>query len=285
MPVPPSPVLRAAARWLERLPASSPARCRALFTHHADYSDLTPTQYEAAYSWLGENGLLEDLDSSAAVGELVFRAALASSSAPWLQDADVLVRGPEELPEDALRAADALDISENEAYEQVSAVWGKVDTEARALIGSAGELALVALLTEAADARIEHVAAYSDGFGYDIAVHARLHSLHIEAKSTVRRGRLAFYLSRHEYETMRRDPAWQLVAVQLTQDHEIAAVASVAAEWISAQVPQDGGPFGRWEACRLDVPPDAVVPGIPRLAPLLRDGRTAGAMLRGGVSG
>lgn len=137
MPVPPSPVLRAALRWLERLPASSPARCRALFTNHADYSDLTPTQYEAAYTWLGENSLLGDPDSSAAAGERVFRAALASSGAPWLQDADILVRGPDELPEDALRAADALDISKNEAYEQVSAVWGKVDTEARALIGSA----------------------------------------------------------------------------------------------------------------------------------------------------
>ncbi len=276
----PSPVLRAALRWLERLPASSPARCRALFTNHVDYSDLTPTQYEAAYTWLGENSLLEDPDSSAAAGERVFRAVLASSGAPWLQDADILVRGPDELPEDALRAADALDISENEAYEQVSAVWGKVDTKARALIGSAGELALVALLTEATDARVEHVAAYSDGFGYDIAVHARRHPLHIEAKSTVRRGRLAFYLSRHEYETMRRDPAWQLVTVQLTQDHEIAAVASVAAEWIRAQVPQDRGPFGRWEACRLDVSPDAVVPGIPQLAPLLRPG-AAGLLLSG----
>ncbi|WP_330295480.1 protein NO VEIN domain-containing protein [Streptomyces sp. NBC_00503] len=260
-------------RWLERLPSSSTARCRALFTNHADFSDLTPTQYEAAYSWLGENGLLKDLVSSAAVGERVFRAALASSGAPWLPDADLLVRGPEELPEDALRAAEALGIPENEAYEQVSAVWGKVDTEARALIGSAGELALVNLIAEATDVRVEHVAAYSDGFGYDIAVHARRQPLHIEAKSTVRRGRVTFYLSRHEYETMRRDPAWQLVVVHLTRDLDIAAVASVAAEWITAQVPQDTGPFGRWEACRLDVPPDAVVPGIPRLAPLLGAGR------------
>ncbi|MFI9160004.1 protein NO VEIN domain-containing protein [Kitasatospora aureofaciens] len=218
------------------------------------------------------------------MGARIFRAALASSGAPWLQDADVLVRGPEELPEDALRAAAALRITEGEAYELVSAVWGKVNAEARALIGNVGELALVKLLTEATDAHVEHVAAYSDAFGYDIAVHARRYPLHIEAKSTVRRGRLAFYLSRHEYETMRRDPAWQLVVVQLTQDHEIAAVASVAAQWISAQAPQDTGPFGRWEACRLDVPPDAVVPGIPRLVPLLGAGR-AGSLLRGAVSG
>ncbi|MFJ7946808.1 protein NO VEIN domain-containing protein [Streptomyces sp. NPDC096354] len=284
MPVPPSPVLRAAVRWLERLPVSSTARCRALFTNHADFSDLTPTQYEAAYSWLIENSLLEDLHSSAAVSERVFRTALASSGAPWLPDADVLVRSPEELPEDALRAAEALGIPESEAYEQVSAVWGKVNTEARALIGSAGELALVNLIAEVTEARVEHVAAYSDGFGYDIAVHAQRHPLHVEAKSTVRRGRITFYLSRHEYETMRRDPAWQLVAVQLTQDLDIAAVASVAAEWISAQVPQDRGSFGRWEACRLDVSPDALVPGIPRLAPLLNAG-TTGLLLPGAQNG
>ncbi|MEU5808775.1 DUF3883 domain-containing protein [Streptomyces sp. NPDC047718] len=265
-------------RWLELLPDSSAARCRAFFTNHADFSDLTPTQYEAAYSWLGENGLLLDLHGRTAVSERVFRAALASSGAAWLPDADVLVRDPEELPDDALRAAEALGIPKSDAYDQVRAVWGKVDTEARALIGHAGESALVRLIAEATDARVEHVAAYSDGFGYDIAVHAPRHSLHIEAKSTVRRGRVTFYLSRHEYETMRRDPAWQLVFVQLTRDLAITATASVSAEWIGLQVPQDKGSFGRWEACRLDVPPDALVSGIPRLAPLLRPG-TAGPLL------
>ncbi|WP_411107153.1 DUF3883 domain-containing protein [Streptomyces sp. cmx-4-9] len=270
-------------RWLERLPVSSTARCRALFTNHADFSDLTPTQYEAAYAWLGENGLLGNGvgSGSGAVGERVFRAALASSGAAWLPDADVLVRGPAELPQDALRAAEALGIPEDEAYGQLKAVFGKVDTEARAVIGRAGELALLGLIAEAALARVEHVAAYSDGFGYDIAVHARQHPLHIEVKSTVRRGRTGFYLSRNEYETMRCDPAWQLVAVQLTPGHAVAAVSSVPARWISAQVPQDRGSFGRWEACRIDVPPDALVPGIPRLAPLLRAG-AARLLLPGG---
>lgn len=278
MPVPPSPVLRAAARWLERLPVSSPARCRALFTSHADFSDLTPTQYEAAYSWLEGNGLLKVSYGSASVNEQIFRTALASSDAPWLPDADVLVRGPEELPEDALRAAEALGIPENEAYEQINAVWGKADTEERARVGNAGELELAGLIAKAAEACVEHVAAYSDGFGYDIAVHAGRHTLHIETKSTARRGRLAFYLSRHEYETMRRDPAWQLVFVQLTRDLSIATVFSVPADWIRAQVPADRGSYGRWEACRLDVPSEVLIPGIPRLAPVL-DARTAGLLL------
>ncbi|MFE1578219.1 protein NO VEIN domain-containing protein [Streptomyces fradiae] len=261
-------------RWLELLPGSSTARCRALFTNHADFSDLTPTQYEAAYSWLGENGLLLDLRSSTAVDERVFRAALASSGAMWLPDADVLVRCCEELPDDALRAAEALGIPVAEAYEQVRAVSGKVGTEARAIVGNAGESALVRLIAQATDARVEHVAQYSDGFGYDIAVHGRRHSLHIEVKSTMRRERVTFYLSRHEYETMRRDPAWQLVVVQLTRDFDAAAVASVSTEWIHLQVPQDQGSFGRWEACRLDISPAALVSGIPRLAPVLSPGTT-----------
>ncbi|MEV5602946.1 DUF3883 domain-containing protein [Streptomyces sp. NPDC052299] len=284
MPIPASPVLRAAARWLERLPDSSAARCRALFTNHADFSDLTPTQYEAAYSWLEGNGLLTVSHSSASVSEQIFRTALAASDTPWLPDADVLVRSPEELPEDALRAAEALGITECEAYEQVNAVWGKADAEARARIGNAGEIELARHIAMATEARVEHVAAYSDGFGYDIAVHARQHTLHIEAKSTVRRGRLAFYLSRHEYETMRRDPAWQLVLVQLTQALAIAAVASVPADWIGAQVPVDKGSYGRWEACRFDVSPEVLIPGIPRLAPVL-DAGTTGLLLPGGREG
>ncbi|MGW0779801.1 protein NO VEIN domain-containing protein [Streptomyces sp. NPDC002913] len=272
MPIPPDPVLRAAVRWLERLPSSSTARCRALFTSHADFSDITPTQYDAAYSWISENSLLEDPDRGASVSERVFRTAIASSGAAWLPDADVLVRTPDELPEDALRAAETLGLPESEAFKQVSAVWGKVDLQVRAHIGNAGELALISLITEATEARVEHVAAYSDGFGYDIAVHARQHPLHIEAKSTVRRGRATFYLSRHEYETMCRDPAWQLVTVQLSQSLDPIAVSSVTAEWIGTQVPADKGAFGRWEACRLDVPPNALIPGIPRLGPLLITG-------------
>ncbi|MEU5715631.1 DUF3883 domain-containing protein [Streptomyces sp. NPDC020403] len=272
MPIPPDPILRAAVRWLERLPSSSAARCRALFTTHADFSDVTPTQYETAYSWLSENGLLEHLQSSTTVRERVFRTAIASSGAVWLPDADFLVRGPDELPEDALRTAETLGIPESEAYEQVSAVWGKVDMEARARIGNAGELALVNLIAKVTDARVEHVAAHADGFGYDIAIHSTQHPLHIEAKSTVRRGRTVFFISRNEYKTMCRDPTWQLVTVQLTQDLDAVAVASVASDWISAQVPRDIGVFGRWETCRLTVPPEALTPGIPRLAPLLSPG-------------
>ncbi|MFC9280209.1 protein NO VEIN domain-containing protein [Streptomyces collinus] len=271
MPAPPEPVLRAAVRWLERLPASGAARIRTLFTAHSDFSDLTPTQYDAAYEWLARTGLLDSVRSSTPAHHRVFDAAIGHSGALWLADADLLVRGPDELPDDALRTAGALGLSEAEAYAQIAALWGKVDTSERSRIGAAGELALVELLTASLDARVEHVAAWADGYGYDISVHRRRACAHLEAKSTTRRGRLTVYLSRNEYETMLRDPAWELVALRLTPQLELDAVATVPKEWIAAQAPADRSTRGRWESCRLDVPPHVPVPGIPRLAPMLAD--------------
>jgi hypothetical protein len=246
-------------------------RVRALFTEHSDFSDITPTQYEAAYTWIRDIGLLDDLHSIVPAHRRVFDSAMAHSGAPWFPDADLLIQSPEELPDDVIRAAGALGLSEGEAFGQVGAVWGKVDTRERSRIGAAGELALVALLRESTQVEIEHVAAWSDGFGYDIAVHASQHSAHLEVKTTVRRRRLTVYISRNEYETMLRDPGWELVAIRLTPDLEPQAVATVPKEWIAQQAPSDQGGHGRWESCRLDVPSDVPVPGIPRLSPLLAE--------------
>lgn len=281
MPVPPEPVLRAAVRWLEKLPASGVARVRALFTTHSDFSDITPTQYDAAYTWIRETGLLEDSHSGIPVQCRVFDAAMAHSGVAWFKDADLLVRRPDELPEDALRAAETLGLTEEQAYAQVNAVWGKVDTEERSRIGSAGELALLELLSASAEGRVEHVAAWSDGYGYDIFVDAYQHSAHLEVKTTVRRGRLTVYISRNEYETMLRDPAWELVTVRLTPELKLTAVAAVPKKWIADHVPSDRTVQGRWESCRLDIPPEVPEPGIPSLAPILVE--TASQLLRGGL--
>ncbi|NBE53320.1 DUF3883 domain-containing protein [Streptomyces boluensis] len=280
--MPPEPVLRAAVRWLDRLPASGAAQIRALFTAHRDFSDITPTQYEAAYTWLQAAGLLDDLQSSIPGPRRIFDAAIAHSGAPWLPDADLLVRSPDELPDDVLRAASSLGLDEVEAFRHLGSAWGKFDARERERIGAAGELALVDLLTNSTTARVEHVAAWSDGFGYDIAVHSAHHPGHLEVKSTTRRGRLTVFLSRNEYETMRRDPHWELVAIRLTADLEPEAVAAIPKEWIAEQAPTDQSPQGRWESCRLDVPPDVPVPGIPRLAPVLVSG---GSELLDGTAG
>ncbi|MFF8483558.1 protein NO VEIN domain-containing protein [Streptomyces antibioticus] len=252
---------------------------RALFTAHEDFSDLTPTQYDAAFSWIRETGLLEEANSGVPVRCRVFEAAMAQSGVPWFRDADLLVRRPDELPEDALRAAEALGLTPDEAYAQVSTAWGKVDTEERSRIGSAGELELLELLSASAEGRVEHVAAWSDGYGYDIFVNAYEHSAHLEVKSTVRAGRLTVYISRNEYETMLRDPAWEMVTVRLTPELKLVAVAAVPRDWIADHVPSDRTARGRWESCRLDIPPGVPVPGIPSIAPLLAD--TAPGLLRG----
>jgi hypothetical protein len=261
VPIPPDPVLRAAARWLERLPTSSVARCRALFTSHYEFGDITPTQYEAAYAWLGDTGLLGDLHSLVPVGHRIFGASVAGT--PWFADADVLVQRPDEIPDDAARAAEVLGLTELVALAHISGIWGKVDTEARARVGAAGELALVKLLTDTLDAEVEHVSLVSDGFGYDIAVSAASMSMHLEVKSTTRRGRIVVYLSRHEFETMHRDPAWQLVILRLDPDTlDIAGLGVVDTSWIAEQAPGDKGNFARWEACRLDLPAGVIQPGI-----------------------
>jgi hypothetical protein len=243
-----------------------------MFTTHRDYSDITPTQYDAAYTWLRETGQLDQLRSSTPVPRRVFESSVAHSGAPWFPDADLLIQNPAELPDDALRAAAALGLSEDEAYEQLRASWGKVDAAERARIGAAGELALVELLSTSVDARVEHVAAWSDGYGYDIAVHAPRSSTHLEVKSTVRHGRLTVHISRNEYETMRRDRSWRLVAVRLTTELQPAAVSTVPREWITAQAPADQSTSGRWESFRLDVPPNLPEVGIPALAPLFHGG-------------
>ncbi len=271
MPLPPEPVLRAAVRWLERLPNSGYRRCRSLFSTHPDFSDLTPTQYDTAYSWLHEVGLPDESRQHISVPQQVFEAALLQL--PWFQDADILVQDPTELPEDALRAAQALGIEADKAFRHVHLAWKKVDLELRKRIGAAGEAALVELLRSSVAARVKHVSTYSDAYGYDIEVFDAGFHLHIEAKATLRRHRLTLFLSRHEYETMMHDPAWQLVAVHLSEDLRAEAICSVPAEWIQENIPSDHGFSGRWESCRLNIPPSQVASGIPRLAPLFLDSR------------
>ncbi|MFH9858494.1 protein NO VEIN domain-containing protein [Streptomyces sp. NPDC017202] len=252
---------------------------RSLFTTHSDFSDITPTQYDAAYVWIREQGLLDEPSTGVPVNCRVFEAAMAHSGVPWFRDADLLIRRPDELPEDALRAAEILGLTPEAAYAQVSTAWGKLDTEERSRIGSAGELALLELLATSADGRVEHVAAWSDGHGYDIFVDTHQHSAHLEVKTTVRVGRLTIYLSRNEYETMLRDPAWELVTVRLTPELELIAIAAVPRNWIADQVPADRGAQGRWESCRLDIPPEVPVPGIPSVVPMLD--KDAPEVLRG----
>jgi hypothetical protein len=263
MAVPPEPLLRAAVRWLEALPGSH-SRVRALFTSASEYSDLTPMQYDIGYAWLKTVGLLDAPGDPASVRDRVFDAAILHSEALWLPDVDSLIQSPDELPVDVLSIADTLDMDLRSAFSRVHGVWGKVDTAERKRIGEAGEIALIELLTEAAaDHTIDHVARRSDGFGYDISVSGPGAVLHCEVKSTTRRSRMSFYLSRNEFQTMVSDTDWHLIFVWLDAELRPVAVGTVPNDWIATQIPRDGGPFGRWESCRLEVPYDVPSPGLP----------------------
>ncbi|MEG9247154.1 DUF3883 domain-containing protein [Arthrobacter sp. Soc17.1.1.1] len=205
-----------------------------------------------------EVDLLESAGSVSSPANLILTAIFEKAAPAWMQDADKLIRSPDELPSDLLSAGDALGVDANEVFEQLVISWGKVDTARRELVGAAGEAALVALLTERTEGRVDHVSTRSDGFGYDIAFFHDAGRAHLEVKSTTRTGRFTAYLSRHECSVMLRDAQWVLVAVRLTASLDIAGVGSVPRDWIAANVPSDSGPFGSWASCKLEVPPEII---------------------------
>lgn len=266
MRLPPDPILLAAKRWLEQLPDSGGiARAQALLTTHPAYSDLTPTQYASALTWIRGTGLLASVGSSSPVATRLLGAVFEKTPPSWVQDADTLVLSADDLPTDIVEAGNVIGIDADAVYEQLVASWGKVDTAARERVGAAGEAALVALLREHTDAQVDHVATWSDGYGYDIAYKGTPMTAHLEVKSTTRFGRLTVYLSRNEYNVMCRDDCWALVAVRLTAELNIDGVGSIPKAWIAAQVPRDAGPRGSWASCKLEVPADVVYNGIHHL--------------------
>lgn len=266
MRLPPDPVLLAAKRWLEILPASGGIpRAQALLTTHAQYSDLTPTQYAAALTWVRDLGLLANAGPPIPAANQVLSAIFEKAAPPWVKDADELVRSPDELPSDIVSAGATLGLDASAVYEQLVSSWGKVDTEARERVGAAGEEALVVLLRQTVDGRVDQVSSWSDGFGYDIDVSQREISAHLEVKSTTRLGRFTAYLSRNEYNVMLRDHHWVLVTVRLTDDFEIAGIGSVPSAWIVANVPRDTSSYGSWASCKLEVPSVVIADGIPQL--------------------
>ena len=266
------PILRAAARWLRHLPQSGLPRLRTLFVTDRAYSDLSPSHYFAALSWLigvgiadSSGRLIRDCSNPRAV---LFDAAVANSGFLWLPDAEDLILSPDDLPQDIADIAAALDLALPEAFARARHVWGKVNTEERARIGAAGEQAVVELLRRHTSATIEHVSLQSDGHGYDISLLEAALVVHLEVKATVRRAQLAVFLSRNEFETMRVDPAWVLIAVRLDRALSVRRIATVNRAWIEAAVPQDRD-GGRWASVQLRVPAAALTPGIPPISPML----------------
>lgn len=265
--MPPDPILRAAHRWIERIPASGIPRVRSILTTNASYDDLTPTQYETALRWLESSGLLRDVDISWPSVSQLFQQAVCEAT--WFDDADYLVTSPEELPDDAVKAAGALEIEYDEAFGLLTEKWGKVNTAHREKVGAEGEAALVEVLRSSLDAVVDHVALLTDGLGYDVRVLGNAVRANLEVKSTTSRRRCSFYLSRNEYQTMKRDANWVLVFLQLSPSFEIVSVSTVSNEWISRVAPQNEGVDSRWETARFDVPASAMISGITQLSSII----------------
>src|SRR5690242_14515145 len=147
MRLPPEPVVLAASRWLELLPVSGGVpRAQALLATHPDYSDLTPTQYAIALGWLRDLRLLDDASSPVPPATRIMTAIFEQAPPPWVQDADLLVQSPDELPSDIVAAGEVLGLTTEAVHGQLVASWTKVDTAARERVGAAGEATLLALL-------------------------------------------------------------------------------------------------------------------------------------------
>lgn len=135
--------------------------------------------------------------------------------------------------------------------------------ELRRETGEAGEKSLVALLERSGYLSVRRVSELSDAFGYDIEATSPLGDrLHIECKTTLVREHLTVHLSRHEFETMRRDPAWMLVAVLPGRSALPDWVATVRTEWLELAAPEDRQPAADWRSARFRVPPEEIRPGV-----------------------
>ncbi|MEU2516406.1 protein NO VEIN domain-containing protein [Streptomyces syringium] len=278
--LPNSGAMRAGMRWLTHLRTEEVSRLRVLFTHHGRYSDLTPAQYADGLAWLrrielvGRDGRLAPAVSRRGhADEHGLVAAVLEATCPsWLTSGDWPLNGSAELPREAVALAAALEITEADVGAAALAVRCQVDTSMRELVGAVGERELLALLRRSLDAEVRHVAAESDGYGYDIEVSGpRWPAVHLEVKTTTDRSRLVVYLSRHEYETMRRDGAWTMVAVLLGFRGELVATATVDPVWLLRARPYDSHAAARWESVRLVVPPHALRWGISGVCVWSRD--------------
>lgn len=279
MPTPHNSILLAAVRWLEALPFNSPERCLVLFTNSAKYSDLRSSQYYAARQWLVHHGLF--LAAQVAGGPnariKVFEAAI--SETVWFPEADQIITTPKELPLDAAEAADACDLTDDEAFAVIRQRHALVDSANRKRIGNIGELRLVDLLRSHTSCEVEHLAAQSDGYGYDLLVTGTI-VLHIEVKTTTRANQNVMYLSRHEYDTMLQDPLWQLVFLKLNKEFEIEYISTVNAKWIHNSAPNDSDPsVVAWQSIRMDIPGQHLTRGVDRINLAVREATSRGSRI------
>ena len=211
---------------------------------------------------------------------MVLQSLIIEASPSWLSVADQLVATPDDLPTDVVEWGASLGMTDEDCLDSVRSVSGKLNLQARADFGAAGESGLLALLEKAWPGSATHISAISDGFGYDISFQESGNEWHLEVKSVVAGPNARIFLSRHEFEVARRDAAWRLVIVCLNHDWSVVAVCIADKDKLWLRSPRDVATSATWESCKFVLSPeDASTPFCRALG--IEPPRSAAVALRG----
>ena len=211
---------------------------------------------------------LAALDQDEAVATLFARAAVVGAE----REPDLVVRQRDEAL--ALLADDLL--SRPEQREALLLALGRqFDEMERRELGVRGEEFVVqqaraeleALGRHDLAAAVRRVSAVSDQLGYDVVAPTLIATRRLEVKTMGRRepGLMRFFLSRNEFEVGLRDPAWALVACEVSGEKELSLLGWCRAAAVEPYVPIDSV-GGRWAAAEIEVSVALLLPGLPPVA-------------------
>ncbi|MBT1192050.1 protein NO VEIN domain-containing protein [Rhodococcoides kroppenstedtii] len=179
----------------------------------------------------------------------------------WLSAEDQF--DPDDPPLDLLHLAEVLGIPEGASVVAARQAARKVDLEARALFGAAGELAVVRYVERNYPrASIEHVSQFDDSCGYDIHVELGAEARNLEVKSVSSSKPRRIFVSRHELEIANLDPSWRLIIVELDGEGRTVSVGTVSTTYLCAEAPADASSLTRWESTQYRLPARVIESGF-----------------------
>ncbi|MBY6350813.1 protein NO VEIN domain-containing protein [Rhodococcoides corynebacterioides] len=170
---------------------------------------------------------------------------------------------PGDPPLDLVQLAEVLEIPERAGVLAARQAARKVDLEARALFGAAGEIALVRYIEQNFPrASVEHVSQHDDSCGYDIRVELGAEARNLEVKTVSSSKPRRIFVSRHEFEIANLDPTWRLVIVELDGEGHTVSVGTVLTSYLCAQAPADVSSLTRWESTQYRLPAKVIESGL-----------------------
>lgn len=178
------------------------------------------------------------------------------------------------VPDDDLEALSRL-FGPDRRDELLLALGRTFDDAYRSALGQQGEEAVVeacrTLLREAGASHLAtavcHVSRISDQLGYDVRTPTTSGGvLRLEVKTdTVVSTAAHIYLSRAEWETARREPAWRLVVCKREEGGDVRVHAWTRAEALAPYLPSDAAE-GRWQSAELFIRDSDLTLGLPEVA-------------------